>query len=105
MHSLRQLRIFQVRRRGCEPIELLTLGREEAVAVIVPEVGQQPPCAIQVLLDRLGVRFILSNSYTPLVLKLYGDEGFSVEEVKASRSVNSNARKRGKISEALVRNF
>jgi len=54
-------------------------------------------------LDEKGVKVFLSNSYTDFVLDLYKD--FTVEEVQASRAINSNANKRGKVSEALVRNF
>jgi DNA adenine methylase len=50
-----------------------------------------------------GVKVILSNSMTPLIRKLYA--GFPLDAVFAKRSVNSRADRRGKISEALVRNF
>ena len=33
------------------------------------------------------------------------DKGFTIEEVFAKRSVNSRADRRGKVSEALIRNF
>jgi DNA adenine methylase len=51
----------------------------------------------------LGVKAVLSNSYTDLVLDLYGD--FHVSEVRATRALNSRADKRGAVSEALVVNF
>jgi DNA adenine methylase len=54
------------------------------------------------LADR-GVKVLLSNSMTPLVRSLY--EGFTIDEVYANRAVNSRGDRRGKISEALVRNF
>jgi DNA adenine methylase len=54
-------------------------------------------------LDRRGVKVLLSNSMTDLVKNLYA--GYVIEEVLAKRSVNSRADRRGKISEALVRNF
>lgn len=54
-------------------------------------------------LDKRGVRFMLSNSSAPLVLDLYQD--FHVELVAANRAINSNARRRGKIQEAIVRNY
>lgn len=50
-----------------------------------------------------GVKVLLSNSMTPLVQGLY--ERFNIDEVFATRAVNSRADRRGKIAEALVRNF
>ena len=54
-------------------------------------------------LDNMGVKVVLSNSMTPLVQELYS--GFRIEEVMANRAVNSRADRRGKVSEALIRNF
>ncbi|MGA1624873.1 MAG: DNA adenine methylase [Prochlorothrix sp.] len=54
-------------------------------------------------LDRRGVQFMLSNSYAPIVLELYG--GFRIDTVQASRAINSNAAKRGKVKEVIVRNY
>ena len=50
-----------------------------------------------------GVRVLLSNSMTPRVCDLYA--GFRVDTVLASRAVNSRGDRRGKVEEALVRNF
>jgi DNA adenine methylase len=49
------------------------------------------------------VKVLLSNSYTDFVRDLYKD--FTVEAVNANRNVNSDAKKRGRVQEALVRNF
>jgi DNA adenine methylase len=54
-------------------------------------------------LAKRGVKVLLSNSMTDLVRELYDD--FTIEEVFAKRSVNSRGDRRGKVSEALVRNF
>jgi DNA adenine methylase len=54
-------------------------------------------------LARRGVAAMLSNSYSPLVLDLY--RGFRIEKVFASRSINSNSGRRGRIPEALVLNY
>jgi len=54
-------------------------------------------------LDKKGVRVLLSNSMTPLIQEIYQD--FHIDEVFATRNVNSRADRRGKIAEALVRNF
>ena len=54
-------------------------------------------------LHHRGVKVLLSNSSTEFVRDLY--ERFTVEQVFASRSVNSRSDKRGKVAEVLVRNF
>ena len=54
-------------------------------------------------LDAKGVKVLLSNSYTDFVRDLYSD--FTIDKVSANRNINSDARKRGAVSEALVRNF
>lgn len=54
-------------------------------------------------LDAKGVRVLLSNSMTELVRTLY--KNFTVDTVHAARAVNSRADRRGKVREALVRNF
>ncbi len=54
-------------------------------------------------LDGAGVRFMLSNSDTPLIRKLY--KGFDIKRVLAARAINSSAAGRGKISELVVRNY
>ena len=54
-------------------------------------------------LDKRGVRFMLSNSSAPLILDLYAE--FNIELVYATRSINSNAGKRGKIPEVVVTNY
>lgn len=50
-----------------------------------------------------GVHVMLSNSETPLVRELYAE--FDIQVVYASRSVNSNAARRGKLREVVVRSF
>lgn len=54
-------------------------------------------------LDRKDVSVLLSNSMTDLVRELYGD--YEIDAILATRLVNSRADRRGKIAEALVRNF
>ena len=54
-------------------------------------------------LDKKNVRFLLSNSATPQIEDLY--KGYEIEYVKANRSINSNAKKRGGIDEVLIRNY
>jgi len=47
------------------------------------------------------VHVLLSNSSVPVVHDLYS-EGFETREVLASRAINSDATKRGKVAEALI---
>ena len=51
-------------------------------------------------LDKRRVHVLLSNSNTPLVRKLY--EGYRIEKVRVPRRVNSDATKRGDVTELLI---
>lgn len=64
---------------------------------------QQELAAVYHELDRRGCLLMLSNSWTPTILDLYGD--FHCLELKASRAINSKADKRGQVSEVLVMNY
>lgn len=54
-------------------------------------------------LHRRGCYVLLSNSYTEFIRDLYKD--YKQFKISAIRAINSNARKRGKIDEILVRNY
>jgi DNA adenine methylase len=54
-------------------------------------------------LNEQGVKFLLSNSATKFIEKLYS--GYKIEYVKASRAINSVSEKRGNIDEVLIRNY
>ena len=54
-------------------------------------------------LDKNKIKFLLSNSNTDLINDLY--KNYSIETIKAKRSINSIASKRGGIDEVLVRNY
>lgn len=54
-------------------------------------------------LDRRGCLFMLSNSDVPFIRDLYA--GFRIDTVTAARAINSDASKRGKVSEIVVRNY
>jgi DNA adenine methylase len=54
-------------------------------------------------LTRRGTKAMLSNSWVPFTLARYQE--FNVIEVKAARVINSNADRRGKVSELLVINY
>jgi DNA adenine methylase len=50
-----------------------------------------------------GVKFLLSNSSTPLIHSLYKD--YKIHRVKATRSINSIGTKRGNVDEVLIKNY
>lgn len=54
-------------------------------------------------LNEIGVKFLLSNSYTTLILSLY--KNYETSIVKAKRAINSAALGRGQINEVLIRNY
>ena len=54
-------------------------------------------------LDRMGVRFLLSNSDCGFVRDLY--RGFDIGTIRAARSINCKADARGDIDEVVVRNY
>jgi DNA adenine methylase len=54
-------------------------------------------------LDRRGCKLMLSNSDVPFIRELYSN--FNIDTVAAPRAINCNAKKRGKVSEVLVRNY
>lgn len=54
------------------------------------------------LADR-GVKVMLSNSDCPFIRELYRD--FTIHTIFASRTINSHAEKRGKITEVLVTSY
>ncbi|HNR31958.1 MAG TPA: DNA adenine methylase [Candidatus Hydrogenedentes bacterium] len=67
------------------------------------ESDQRELAAVFAELTMRGVKALLSNSMTDLIRDLYRD--FTIEEVYANRAINSNAARRGKVPEALIRNF
>lgn len=67
------------------------------------DADQERLAAIYGQLDARGVRVLLSNSMSPRVRALY--TGYAIDEVYAGRAVNSQGHGRGKVAEALVRNF
>ena len=54
-------------------------------------------------LAKRGVKVMLSNSDCPLIRELYQE--FNIHEISAARAINSNAKKRGKITELLVTSY
>ncbi len=64
---------------------------------------QQELAAVLHELDRRGCKVMLSNSWVDSILELYKD--FRCIELKATRAINSNPDKRGKVSELLAINY
>ncbi|PLX41688.1 MAG: modification methylase [Deltaproteobacteria bacterium] len=54
-------------------------------------------------LTKKGVKVMLSNSDTPFIQKLYN--GFNVDRVSATRTINCKGAKRGHVSEVIIRNY
>lgn len=54
-------------------------------------------------LNNRGIKFLLSNSSADFIAELYKD--YKQTLVKAARSINSKADKRGAINEVLIRNY
>ncbi len=54
-------------------------------------------------LDKRGIKFMLSNSATPLIFELYSM--YNITIVKAKRAVNSIGSGRGNVDEVVVRNY
>jgi DNA adenine methylase len=55
------------------------------------------------VLANRGVKVMLSNSDCPLIRDLYRD--YNIHEIRAARAINSNARRRGKITELLITSY
>ena len=57
-------------------------------------------------LHQRGCFVMLSNSDTPFINKIYkGIKGVKISKIKAGRAINSDASKRGKITEVLITNY
>jgi DNA adenine methylase len=56
-------------------------------------------------LNKRGCKVMLSNSCTDFILDLYKDYQDTIIKVMATRSINSNALKRGRVEEVLVLNY
>jgi len=57
-------------------------------------------------LHKRGCFVMLSNSDTPFINKIYSEpKGLRITKVQAGRAINSDASKRGKVTEVLVTNY
>ncbi len=55
-------------------------------------------------LTHRGCKVLLSNARTDFILDLY-ERDYVVKTISATRAINSNALKRGKVDEVLIRNY
>lgn len=53
--------------------------------------------------NSIGCHILLSNAYTDFIIDLYKD--YKQTRISAIRAINSNAQKRGKVDEILVKNY
>jgi len=56
-------------------------------------------------LDKKGCKIMLSNSDSKFIKDLYEDNNYNISFVKATRMINCNGKKRGKINEVVIRNY
>ncbi|TBR60332.1 DNA methyltransferase [Westiellopsis prolifica IICB1] len=54
-------------------------------------------------LNSRGCNILLSNAYTEFIVNLYGE--YKQTKIAATRAINSNASKRGKVDEILIKNY
>ncbi|MCF8186995.1 MAG: DNA adenine methylase, partial [Sulfuritalea sp.] len=54
-------------------------------------------------INQIGAKFMVSNSYTPMIIDLY--KNYRHTSVEANRAINSKASGRGKIKEIVIRNY
>jgi DNA adenine methylase len=57
---------------------------------------------VALYLKRRGVFVLISNSSAPLIHQLYGTPDWTIREVQAKRSINSDGEKRGNVTELLI---
>ena len=70
-----------------------TLADQQVLANLVSELTER------------GVHVMLSNSSHPLIRSLYDDARYVVEELPASRRINSRGDRRGPVGELVVMNY
>lgn len=54
-------------------------------------------------LNRKNIKFLLSNSSSAFIKELYGQ--YHIHTIRANRTINSNAEKRGPVDEVLICNY
>ncbi len=70
--------------------------------------GQAEQQKLSEVCHKLGAKqakVMLSNSNATLIHELYSTNGFCINKVQANRAINSNPKKRGKLTELIVTNY
>lgn len=67
------------------------------------EADQELLAVVCLKLNQKGVKWMVSNSNTPVIRELY--RGFAIDSVSAIRAINSKAYDRGPVTELLIRNY
>ncbi|RMH68350.1 MAG: DNA adenine methylase [Gemmatimonadetes bacterium] len=67
------------------------------------ETDQHELAKVFAQLTAKGCKCMLSNAYTPFILDLYAP--YRIEIVQATRAINSNAKRRGRVKEVLILNY
>ncbi len=62
-------------------------------------------CQVCKKLDSKGCKFMLSNSNSEEVRKIFSNKSWKVFEIEANRAINSNSKKRTGHSELLIKNY
>ena len=57
------------------------------------------------LLNKRGVKFLMSNSGTEFIKELYQSGGYKLRSIYANRNINSNGKLRTNIEEVLISNY
>lgn len=90
------------------PYAPLVNDKKSFVGYTLNGFGEEEQIRLRDLMNELtgkGVNVMLSNSSVPLIHELYSDYRENTVIVPASRSINSNAAKRGKVDEVLIMNY
>lgn len=88
------------------PYEPVTDKRDSFTRYTSNDFGQDQQrllCDVVRELGAMGCQVMLSNSDTPFIRELY--DGFDIQTVQVARAINSDATKRGKVSEVVVRHY
>ncbi|EJO7700311.1 adenine-specific dna methyltransferase [Carnobacterium maltaromaticum] len=90
------------------PYAPITSDRQSFVGYTLNGFGEKEQEELRdvfVKLDKMGCYVMLSNSSVPLIHELYNDYKDTTVVLGATRMINSNASKRGKVDEVLVMNY
>ena len=92
-YGITRERVRQIVEDGLHQLRELASGKKE----------QEKLAELFQLLDKRGCKVMLSNSDTDFIKNLY--KGYKINFVKATRMINCDATKRGKINEVVITNY